>query len=303
MSPDIPLRRRVRAKVITALLKFFASFSLKTLYRFSNVIALGLIYLPNKTKEIAKQNIALAFPDLSPKAQSELLHKTLKHNSATMFELSFMWLNSYEKILESVSEISLPNEFKQDQKNFDQMIFITPHFGSWELSGLFASSLYPLATLYRPSRLYIDPLIIEGRGKNGATLVSTTTQGIRDMMKLMRNNTSVGILPDQDPGSGEGIFAPFFGLETNTIVLVSRLANRFKIPAYIVSSKRDLSSGTFTIELIKIDDSLQNDDTLTSVTTLNHAIEMEIRKAPEQYLWTYKRFKTSPEGETDRYTI
>lgn len=301
MANPIPLRRRVRAKVITGLLKFFARFSLKNLYRLADVVAFFLRYLPNSTKEIAQQNIALAFPNLSPHEQSALLHQTLRHNTATMFELSFMWLNSYETILKSVTHIDLPEEFIEDQKNFKQMIFITPHFGSWELSGLFASSLYPLATLYRPSRLYIDPLIIEGRGKNGATLVSTTTQGIRDMMKAMRNGRSVGILPDQDPGEGEGIFAPFFGIQTNTIALVSRLANKFKIPAYIVASKRNLDTGKFTIELIKIDDDLQSDDLLTSITTLNQAIEDEIRKSPEQYLWTYKRFKTAPTGEANRY--
>lgn len=301
MDKSIPFRRRIRAKAITALLKFFSRFSLKTLYRLSNLVANCLIFLPNSTKAIAEQNIALAFPELTAIEQKKLLHQTLRHNAATMFELSFMWLNSYEQILQSVTDIHLPDSFIEDQENYDQMIFITPHFGSWELSGLYASSLYPLATLYRPSRLYIDPLIIEGRAKNGATLVSTTTQGIRDMMKAMRNGSSVGILPDQDPGQGDGIFAPFFGLEANTITLVSKLANRFKIPAYIVASKRNLSEGSFTIELIKIDDQLQSDDTLTSVTTLNLAIENEIRKAPEQYLWTYKRFKTSPEGEANRY--
>lgn len=301
MDKSIPLRRRIRAKAIIALLKFFACFSLKTLYRFSNVIAALLIVVPNQTKEIAKQNIALAFPELSDNQQKQLLHQTLRHNTATMFELSFMWLNSYEKILKSVTNITLPLEFVEDQKNFKQMIFITPHFGSWELSGLYASSLYPLATLYRPSRLYIDPLIIDGRGKNGATLVSTTAQGIRDMMKAMKNGRSVGILPDQDPGAKDGMFAPFFGLEASTMTLVSKLANRFKIPAYIVASKRNLDAGTFTIELIKIDDQLQSDDTLESITALNQAIETEIRKSPEQYLWTYKRFKTAPEGEPNRY--
>ena len=284
MDNSIPLRRRIRAKAITALLKFFACFSLKTLYRFSNAIAALLIVLPNQTKEIAKQNIALAFPELSEDAQKQLLHQTLRHNTATMFELSFMWLNSYETILKSVTNITLPAEFAEDQKNFEQMIFITPHFGSWELSGLYASSLYPLATLYRPSRLYIDPLIIEGRGKNGATLVSTTAQGIRDMMKAMKNGRSVGILPDQDPGAKDGMFAPFFGLEASTMTLVSKLANRFKIPAYIVASKRNLSSGTFTIELIKINDQLQSDDTLESITALNQAIETEIRKSSEEEL-------------------
>ncbi|WP_425445331.1 lysophospholipid acyltransferase family protein, partial [Wohlfahrtiimonas larvae] len=140
MDKSIPLRRRIRAKAITALLKLFACFSLKTLYRFANIIASLLIILPNQTKEIAKQNIALAFPELSASEQQKLLHQTLRHNAATMFELSFMWLNSYEKILQSVTNITLPPEFIEDQKKFSQMIFITPHFGSWELSGLYASS-------------------------------------------------------------------------------------------------------------------------------------------------------------------
>lgn len=301
MHKEIPLRRRIRAKILTALLNIFARFSLKSLYRFSNFIAFFIIHLPNPTKSIAQQNIALVFPEFSPMEQKKLLHATLRHSVATIFELSFMWLKPYEKILETVTDVSFSSEFLEDQKNFEQMIFITPHFGSWELSGLYASSIYPLATLYRPSRLYIDPLVMKGRSKNGAILVSTTTQGIRDMIKAMRNGRSVGILPDQDPGQGEGIFAPFFGIQTNTIALVSRLANKFRIPAYIVASKRDLTSGTFTIEFIKIDDELQSSDTLKSVTTLNAAIENEIRKTPEQYLWTYKRFKTAPEGEPKRY--
>ncbi len=297
----ISLRRRIRAKVVVFIFNVLSCFSLKTLYRCAIGLASVVSLFPSSPKRIATQNIALCFPELSLTEQNLLVKNTLKQNIATMLELSYLWLNDYEKIKQSISDIHLPDEFKEDQKTFSQMIFITPHFGSWEMSGLYASSLYPLTTLYRPSRLYIDPMIIKGRGKNSAILVPTNQQGIREMIKTMRAGRSVGILPDQDPGEGEGIFSPFFGLPTKTIVLVSKLAQRFKIPAYIVASKRNLETAKFDITLIKIDDALQNDDLQCSVDTLNQAIESVIRTAPEQYLWTYKRFKSTPEGESPRY--
>ncbi|HKF93042.1 MAG TPA: hypothetical protein VKB96_00265 [Gammaproteobacteria bacterium] len=91
------------------------------------------------------------------------------------------------------------------------MILAAPHHGCWELYGLYIAARYPLTSLYRPPRLdYLERVTRAGREHTGARLVRTDTDGIRLLVEALNKGQCIGILPDQVPKPGNGVYTPFF---------------------------------------------------------------------------------------------
>lgn len=296
------LRRRFRARILRLLLSMLAALPLSMLYRLAYVCAYLLYYLPTKTQQIATVNIQKCFPHLSADEQKKLLWRTLLHNTCTMLEMPYIWCRPATNSFVHIDTIENEETFRQAFEKKQQAILITPHLGCWELSGLYASSQYPMAIMYRPSRLQIDDIIISGREKCGASTVTADTKGVRQLMKALQQGKVLGILPDQDPGEGEGVFVDFFGHSTYTMTLVMRLAQKFELPVFLLTAERHLSSQTFTLRYIQlVKEHYQHTTIHDAVTYMNTVIEQEIHRIPEQYLWTYRRFKTRPDNAPSFY--
>ena len=121
------------------------------------------------------------------------------------------------------------------------------------------------------------------------------------LYQALKNNGLVGILPDQDPGENGGQFAPFFGVQTNTMTLLSRLAQKSGATVLCVWAERLSGSRGFVLHFSPVADDIYSDDMLTSVTALNQAVEAAICQIPAQYQWGYKRFRTRPVGAAPLY--
>ena len=110
----------------------------------------------------------------------------------------------------------------------------------------------------------------------------------------------MSLLPDQEPTAGNGEFAPFFGVEALTGVLLPRLARRTGAPVIFSVCER-LRGGRYRVHYFKPDDAIYSDDIREALTAVNEAIERCIDVDPSQYLWAYKRFRNRPEGEASMY--
>jgi len=181
-------------------------------------------------------------------------------------------------------------------------IICTPHLGDWELIGLYCSTLGPITSLYRPQRRSeSNKLILQGRQRLGATLVPTDLNGVRALYRALAKGEMIGVLPDQNPGKGKGVFVPLFGISTNTMVLLPRLAHKYK-PVVLYSYAERLPWGRgYHLHFVPASEDLASADLHTAATSLNQGLEQEIRKIPEQYMWLYKRFKKRPDGEPPLY--
>ncbi|MDD3449462.1 MAG: hypothetical protein PHF72_10590, partial [Gammaproteobacteria bacterium] len=112
---------------------------------------------------------------------------------------------------------------------------------------------------------------------------------------------TVGILPDQDQGRGGGVFAPFFGHPANTMVLVSRLAGRSGAVVLFCVPERLPRGRGFRLNFTPAPAEVSGADLRRSVAAVNAGVEAWVRRLPAQYLWSYKRFKSRPEGEPRWY--
>ena len=177
------------------------------------------------------------------------------------------------------------------------MLVLTPHLGSWELGGLYLSSLAPTTALYRPPRVRgLAQFYRERRERFGARLVPADASGIRAVIQALRAGEVVGTLPDQDPGFGAGIFVPLFGVLANTSPLVPKLlAKTGAVPLFGATLRLPDARG-FRVEITPAEPELGDPDLERAAAALNRGIERLVRAAPEQYLWSYKRFKARPPG-------
>src|SRR5690606_1242781 len=119
------------------------------------------------------------------------------------------------------------------------LIMLGPHLGNWELVGLYLSSRFQMAALYEPPKLQeFESFMIDQRSRVGSELVPTNKRGVMRLLQILKAGGLVAILPDQEPDLAGGEFAPFFGVQANTIKLVSKLIQKTGAQALCVFAKR-----------------------------------------------------------------
>jgi KDO2-lipid IV(A) lauroyltransferase len=167
------------------------------------------------------------------------------------------------------------------------IIFLTPHLGCFEISAIYTAQRVPLTALYRPPKQpWLEPLMIRGRTRGAARVSPATLKGVRTLYKALKNGEAVGLLPDQAPQVGEGVWAEFFGRPAYTMTLVRRLQKQTGAAVIFAFAERLPKSKGYLLWFER-----HGDDQLDE-RELNRAIENLIRRCPTQYLWSYNRYKT-----------
>ena len=287
-----------RTILAIGVLRGCAALPLPLLHGLAVLLGWLLWLLPNSQRRFAAINIQRCLPEYTPAQHRRLLRRSLVESAKTLLELGPLWLWPADRALATVKAVQGEDQWQAALAEGRGAIAITPHLGAWEMAGLYLSSRCPLTTLYRPSRLggQVDTLIREARARCGATLVATDQRGVRQLVQALRQGQAVGILPDQDPGDEGGLYAPFFGHPANTMVLVSRLALRNDIPVLLLYAERLAWGQGYCLHFQRLSSTLSTPPLESSVQALNQAIEQAIRRRPEHYLWSYKRFKRQPPG-------
>jgi KDO2-lipid IV(A) lauroyltransferase len=122
------------------------------------------------------------------------------------------------------------------------------------------------------------------------------------VIKNLRNGHIVWYAPDQDYGLKHSVFAPFFGLQTASISVTSRIAELTDAKIVFMSQFRVDNDLSYEVFLTPGPKDYPNGDSQVDAAALNLLIESAVRKAPEQYLWLHRRFKTRPAGEASPYS-
>jgi len=293
--------RDFAAKVTIGLLKVLSWLPLSVSQFFGKLTGRLMSMTNNKQRFIASANISAAYPKLNENQRKSMVNKVLKHNAQSIFELGAMWFWPEKKINSIIRHVH-GKEYLQAA--FDQgqgVIVLAPHIGNWELMGCYLSMHYPSTFMYQPPKLApIEQPMRQSRMRFGAALAPTDLCGVKQVMKALKSNQLTAILPDQDAGEN-GVHAPFMGHPVRTMTLISRLLQKTKAACVLAVALRD-SKGSFELHFMPADrEGLENVDQLQAALSLNQAVEQCVALAPEQYLWTYKRFKGQPEGAPDIY--
>ena len=294
--------KTVKAAFAAAVVRWIARLPLPLIHGLGVVCGCLLWLIGNDQRRIATINIDLCFPERSSAERRRLLRRSLIENSKAILEMGRLWLCSDAQFRRWVSSDDSEQQWRAATQHQGALI-VTPHLGAWEVAGLHISRINRMTAMYRPSRLgtQLDTLMRAGRERFGATLVPTDNRGIKLLLQALRRGDVVGILPDQNPGPDSGLYAPFFGQPAYTMVLVSKLAQRCKVPVFIVYAERLSWGRGYRVRFRQLPASIASESLQQSVEVLNQAVERAVSKLPEQYLWSYKRFKKQPADRPKLY--
>jgi len=286
------------ARFIIIFLKTASVLPLRALHGIGSGIGWILAVFPDELREITRSNLRICFPGFDAGRLRELERDSLKETCKGFMELAVFWGRKRPDSGKFVRQVNggeiLDSAFKAGRG----VIVLVPHLGSWEFLAHYLALNYPLTGLFRPLRMpSLHGFVLAGRQRAGARLVPTTPAGIRSLFRALQNRELVAILPDQDPGRDGSAFAPFFGVQASTMLLVSRLARRSGSEVVATYALRLPRGGGYDIFVRKVPEEIKSVDKAISAAVLNKAVEGCVREVPGQYLWSYKRFKTRPEGD------
>ena len=272
----------------------------------SQAIGAGIGWLlwriPNGPRQVAERNLAACLPEWSAAERARLLRRNLMETGKGFMELGALWRWPGARVLALVQGVVAGEEALAAAVRAGRgAILLTPHLGSWEMAGLYYSSRHPLTILYRPSRVGLDDISRQGRGRFGGQVVATDPGGVRALLTSLRAGQVLGILPDQDPGDERGVFAPFFGRAANTMTLAPRLALKTGAPVFLTWAERLPRGRGYVLHLRELPDVAAATSLDAAAAALNRGVEAAVRSLPTQYLWAYKRFKTRPPGAARLY--
>lgn len=246
-------------------------------------------WLARPARRIALINVGLCFPELTMTARRRLVKRHFRVLGQSVMGVARAWWSSEAQLQRFVRV--------RDREFYDaaiaagrNVILLAPHFLGLEIGGLRLSLERDMISMYKPPKTVLAGALLHRRWRFGATLWATDAP-LRSLVRAIRARKPFYYLPDLDPGTADAVMVPFFGVETATLTALSRLAtltDAVVIPC--VTRKLPGTEGfevTFKAPLADF----PSLDPVADATQMNEAIEEAIRTMPEQYLWTYRRFK------------
>jgi len=286
---------------IRAVMRMFSWISPRVAEYIAPVLAALVWYSVPRLRRVTRINLKAVYPDMDAQQRKKIGRDSMTHYAKGIFEAGMLWHWPLDKLYSLFDEVQGMDEVEELMKQGKGLIVAAPHCGSWEMLNLFLHSKGEAAILYKPTKFpEIDALLREKRARAGAEMVAANGKGIRRMYQLLKDGYFVALLPDQEPTGGGGQFAPFFGIEALTGVLLPRMAQRTGAPVVFAVCERR-KGGRYCVHLFKTNPSIYSEDMREALTEVNRGIEQCISVDTSQYLWAYKRFRNRPEGEKSFY--
>jgi KDO2-lipid IV(A) lauroyltransferase len=275
-------------------------------YRLLVAIGYGLgfiaAHIPGDRNQVVKTNLHLCFPKLNAKEIDQLSKQHWRLLGRSLVEKSIIWLGS-SKQLSNMIEIKSAVDLASKKPR----ILVNMHFtgieGSIILSALAKQKHWPRTSGFfqRMKNPFFNKKIIAWRNRFGGN--SIDRQGnTKEIIREIRNGDFIIIAPDIDLGIKDSEFVPFFGIETNTITAVSRLAKITGADVCLMTTTLKADESGYLCEISKPLENFPGPDPKADTARLNQYFETEIRLRPAEYYWVHKRFKNPPNNQSNPYS-
>lgn len=292
----------MKSKLLALTLKAFSKLPLRLTQMLGARLGDWLWSSNHKLRRVTDTNLAICYPDTDVEWRDELSRNSLREAGKTFTELSAFWHWEHSRLTNMVVDVNGQEAMDTAWQQQRGVIFASPHIGAWELTGLYLCQQFPMTILFKPSKNpVLDQLSHSARSRFGAKIFPTDTSGVKALFTALNKQQAIGILPDQEPKDGSGVFAPFFGRPAETMILLSRLARRNRVPVIFVVMQRLPQAQGYRFHYLPAGDAIYDKDNTIAAAELNRCVEACIKIAPEQYMWNYKRFRQQPEGYDNPY--
>lgn len=255
-----------------------------------------LLVFDRRTVNAINLNLLTCFPELAESKRHKLRDARLAHMGQTLLEMSHLWTKDVSTLLSYLQPHYDNSLFEEAIKGDKGVIFLAPHLGNWEVMNCYLGQFCEPTFMYRPQRSkQLDTFIYESRKRVGANLAPANNKGVAQLIKSLNKSGVVGILPDQVPQEGGGVYANFYGQSAYTMTLAQKLAQKTQARVFIAAAYQ--VKGGYQVRVEPVEQAFYDEDAHISARALNLSIEKLVKDYPAQYQWEYKRFKKQANGE------
>lgn len=287
----------VRVGVFLLWLLHFLPFRLQAWI--GNALGTLLYFVAAERRRVASINLRLCFPQQSEAARALLVRQNFRAFARSFLERGLLWWASPERINKLIRVEGL-EYFKAAQGK--PMILLSAHFVALDVGGAWLSQHINYVDIYtKQKNPYINKLVLQKRARFGQQRLYSRQQGLRPVIKSVREGYPLCYFMDQDLSTKDAMFIPFFGVSAATLTTLPRLveATGAQVVPCIIKVLPDYQG--YEVRFYPPWDNYPTGDVAADTRHVNEFIEQRVLEMPEQYYWLHKRFKTRPEGEMKFY--
>jgi Kdo2-lipid IVA lauroyltransferase/acyltransferase len=278
----------MKAKLVIWLFDMAARLPLRALHALGAVLGRLMYGLDRQYAARLYENLSHEYRGRPDAEFRRVLRANVREMGKSLLELPFVWRRPLETVLARVQSCHGLEHLEAARQRGKGIIFLTPHLGCFEIVSLYLAARMPITIMYRPPKLaWLDGVMRGGRMRGQTALARTDVSGVRAMFKALKRGEAIGLLPDQVPGNGEGEWADFFGRPAYTMTLVGRLAESSGATVLMSYGERLPRGAGYVIHFTPMAFAAEQ----PVAPQLNAVLESVIRERPEQYLWSYNRYK------------
>ncbi|TDP62194.1 lipid A biosynthesis acyltransferase [Roseateles toxinivorans] len=262
----------------------------------------GLLWLLGRSRRrITLRNLELCFPELSEARRRAMAREHFGWLGRSFLERGLLWFAPAERLHRLVR---VTGNIKLAEQSDAPVMWLLPHFVGLEWTGpaLMLNQTNPGVDVYqRQSNPVFDKQMLAGRSRFGKTAFVDRHDGIRPVLRLIKQGYAFLNAPDMDFGEKDSAFVPFFGVPACTLLAPSRLARTMNMVVQPLVVTMLPGGRGYEVDAGEPLEGYPSDDALADAAKLHAWLEARIREHPAQYLWAHKRFKTRPPGEPSLY--
>jgi KDO2-lipid IV(A) lauroyltransferase len=280
---------------------------LPVLGRFGDAVGSLLFVIMGPRREIALTNLRLAMPELSENERRALAHKHFQAYSRSVFERAILWWAS-EARLRRLIRIETSEGMPADQVPVAGMtakptILLCPHFVCLDVGGASIAMEASASSMYVAQKNAVfDEVLRAGRARFKPVRLFTRQDGIKPILRALKEHLPYFMLPDMDFGEKDAEFVPFFGVPAATLTATARIAATTGAQVMPVIATFLPNYQGWRVKFYPVWDNYPGADMVAATRRMNEFIEERVREAPAEYFWTHKRYKTRPNGEPSFYS-
>ena len=256
-------------------------------------------WLATPRRSVVLTNLRLCFPEMSEPDRIALARHHFSALGRSFLERGILWHASRERVLRFVR--------LEDVEHFaavsgQPVVLLAPHFVGLDMGGIRFAAMWKAGSMYgKQKNPALDAAMRRGRERFGEPILFSRQDGIRPVVRALRDGIPFYYLPDMDLGPRESIFVPFFGVQTATVPALARLAHVSKARVVPIVTRQLPDGEGYAAKFYPAWENFPTGNIEADTQRMNEFIEARVREMPEQYYWVHKRFKTRPPGEARFY--
>ncbi len=281
-----------------ALMRALSILPLGSLRALGALLGWVLYALVPERRHVVRTNLRLCFPHWDEDQRRRVERAVFVYFAQAWLDRAWLW-HADPAVLSRRLRLSDPHGMlSQDQPT----VFFAPHFvgldAGW--TRLAMASDHRMVTIYTPqSSPGVDAWVKAGRARLGQVALLRREDGVKRIVKALRQGERLYLLPDMNFGTEESVFVPFYGVSAATVPSLSRFAALAR--ARVVPVVTLLTDQGYEVQVLPAWTDFPTEDALADTATMNRRLQAWIDEHPAQYFWVHQRFKSRPPGEPSVY--